>query len=232
MASPNRKDGGGLSMQTLAIASSASLAAALITSRLAPAGTVYTAALTPVIVAMVSELLHRPVNRMTELREARRTAVRAPERVRVPDDRPPDPEARLRELEERIRPSAARPAERRRWGRIHPRVVIATGVVAFVVAAAALTLPELIFGGAVANDHRTTIFGGGASKSNKADQQEAKPADTETTTETTPAQEAAPTTTETTPAETTPTETAPSGGTTAPAPAPTDTAPAQTPPSG
>lgn len=204
-------------MQTLAVASAASLAAALTTSRLFPAGTVYTAALTPVIVAMVSELLHRPVHRMTELREARRTAVREPA---LRGTAPPEPEVRIH--------------GQRRWGRIHPRVVIATGLAAFVVAVGALTLPELIFGGAVANGDRTTIFGGGTAKKKAAEQEQ--PTQTTTTpaqTETTPAQETPPTTTETTPTETTPAETAPSGGTPAPGePIPTDTAPAQTPPSG
>jgi hypothetical protein len=161
---------------------------------------------------MVSEMLHRPVNRVTQLREARRTAVREPA----------EPEA----------PVTVR--GRRRWGRIHPRVVIATGLVAFVVAAAALTLPELLFGGAVANDHRTTIFGGGKATKTKAEQSTEQVETTTTTeTQTTPAQEPAPTSTETTPTETTPAETAPSGGTPAPGePTTTETAPAQTPPSG
>ena len=227
MASPNRKDGGGLSMQTLAIASSASLAAALITSRLAPAGTVYTAALTPVIVAMVSEMLHRPVNRVTQLREARRTA------VREPGVRGTAPPPRLGAPEPTFTEPGVRVHGQRRWGRIHPRVVIATGLAAFVVAAAALTLPEVLFGGAVANSHRTTIFGG-APKKKTAEQKTAPAATTETTTtETTPAQEPAPATTETTPTDTTPAETAPSGGTPAPGePTTTGTTPAQTPPSG
>src|SRR3954470_10515663 len=178
MASPNRQGGGGLSMQTLVIASSASLAAALVTSRLFPAGTVFTAALTPVIVAMVSEVLHRPVNRVTELREARRTAVREPGPLE-----PAEPEVRIH--------------GHRPWGRIHPRFVIATGLAAFLIAAAALTLPELLFGGAVANSHRTTIFGGGSSTTT----QKAEPAEQQTDTTT------APTQTETTPAQQAPTTT-------------------------
>src|SRR4051794_37318777 len=216
MASPNRQGGGGLSMQTLVIASAASLAAALVTSRLFPAGTVFTAALTPVIVAMVSEMLHRPVNRVTELREARRTAVREPGPLE-----PAEPEVRIH--------------GHRPWGRIHPRFVIATGLAAFLIAAAALTLPELLFGGAVANSDRTTIFGGGGSTTGKAEPAEQQTGTTPapSQTETTPAQQAPTTTTETTPTETTPTETAPSGGTPAPGePTTTDTAPAQTPPSG
>src|SRR4051794_22476357 len=75
MAPPNRKGGGGLSLQTLTIASLASVSAALVTSRLFPPGTVFTAALTPVIVAIVNEVASRPADRVAALREQRRTMV-------------------------------------------------------------------------------------------------------------------------------------------------------------
>src|SRR5918912_77197 len=44
-------------------------------SWLIPPGTIYASALTPVIVAAVSELLNRPANRVAELRRQRRTLV-------------------------------------------------------------------------------------------------------------------------------------------------------------
>jgi hypothetical protein len=130
------------------------------------------------------------------------------------------------------------------WKRIHPKVAIATGLAAFAIAVAALTLPELIFGGAVATRHRTTFFGGGQTTS--------KPQTTKTTTTTTGTGTAtgtstgtAPkTVTETVPATTptttqtgttttpsgtgTGTQTAPSGG--APAPTDTSTSPGPAPP--
>jgi hypothetical protein len=53
-----------LNMRTLVIASSASAAAALLTSQLWIAGTWIAAAMTPVIVSLVSELLHRPTERI------------------------------------------------------------------------------------------------------------------------------------------------------------------------
>src|SRR4051794_29867848 len=81
MADPDRKDGGGLSLRTLGIASAASLCAAMATSRLFPPGTIYTAALTPLIVAAVSEILNRPADRVAELRRQRRTVVRESARV-------------------------------------------------------------------------------------------------------------------------------------------------------
>src|SRR5436190_13593624 len=72
MADPDRKGGGGLSLRTLGIASAASLTAAMVTSRLFPSGTIYASAMTPVIVAAVSEVLNRPANRVSELRRQRR----------------------------------------------------------------------------------------------------------------------------------------------------------------
>src|SRR5204863_2543100 len=81
---------------------------------------------------------------------------------------------------------------------LHPKVWIATGLAAFAIAAAVLTLPELIFGGAVTTKHRTTLFGGGSPPASTHKQKTA----------TTPAK---------TQPQTTVTETVP-------APAPTDTA--------
>ena len=110
----------------------------------------------------------------------------------------------------------------RGWGRIHPKVVIATGLAGFAIAAAALTLPELIFGGAVATQHRTTFFGGGASTKQQSQtntQTQTKTTPDKTVTKTVPAQppaQTAPTGTQTTPTDTG----------TATAPAPTGTAPA------
>ena len=53
-----------LNMRTLAIASAASAAAALLTSRVSTAGTWVAAAMTPVIVSLVSEMLNRPTERI------------------------------------------------------------------------------------------------------------------------------------------------------------------------
>src|SRR3954468_8446957 len=75
MADPDRKGGSGLSLRTLAIASAASVTAAMVSSRIFPPGTIYASAVTPVIVAAVSEMLNRPVDRVAELRRQRRTLV-------------------------------------------------------------------------------------------------------------------------------------------------------------
>src|SRR4051812_44000500 len=157
MAPPNRKGGGGLSLRTLTIASLASATAAIVTSRLFPPGTVFTAAFTPVIVAIVNELAHRPVDRVTALREQRRTMVLEARESRVArvlgEEASPlggapgfaHGEAADEELAgavasnghghhddayDRVRIHGRRPW----WKRIHPRVAIATGLIAFVVA--------------------------------------------------------------------------------------------------
>jgi hypothetical protein len=256
MAPPNRKGGGGLSLQTLVIASAASVTAAMVTSRVAPAGTIYASALTPVIVAAVSEVLNKPADRVSAFRDERRAMVREARRAqtaRVLGEEPnplrgaPDfaqgPEADEEhgfvtaangnghgadEALERIRRLGGTP--RRRI--LHPKVWIATGLAAFAIAVALLTLPELIFGGAVATNHRTTIFGGGATHQTskpKTEKQQTKPTTSQQTSTTT-----VPTDSSTTPAttETTPTttgeQTAPSGGTPAPQSTDTQTTPTTT----
>src|SRR3954449_11106703 len=61
----------GLSVTTLMIASLSSLAAALVVSKIWGGGTLFGAAMTPVIVALVSEGLRRPATIVTSVRETR-----------------------------------------------------------------------------------------------------------------------------------------------------------------
>jgi hypothetical protein len=258
MANPDREGGGGLSLQTLLVASAASLTAAMVTSRLFPPGTIYASAVTPVIVAAVSEMLHRPAARASAIRRQRRTLVlegREREAERVLGGR--SEASPLRGAPEFAQgaaaehevgpngdgghprtgpPSPVRIHRSRGWGRIQPRVVIATGLAAFAIAAAALTLPELIFGGAVATTHRTTFFGGGASTKQQSPaktQTQTTTTPDKTVTKTVPAQppaQSTPTDTQTTPTDTT-TQTAPTDTQTTPTDSTTSTAPA-VPPTG
>ncbi|HEV3377797.1 MAG TPA: hypothetical protein VG126_11025, partial [Thermoleophilaceae bacterium] len=59
-----REEERGLNLRTLVIASAASAAAALLTSQLWIAGTWLAAAMTPVIVTLVSEILNRPTEKI------------------------------------------------------------------------------------------------------------------------------------------------------------------------
>lgn len=248
MAHPDRNGGGGLSLRTLAIASAASLTAALVTSRLFPPGTIYASALTPVIVAAVGEALSRPVDRVTQLRRQRQTLVMEASRAPLGEEgaalRGAPGFAHGAAADEELPAIAANgtghgPPQVRIHGRtrrrlLHPKVWLVTGAVAFVISVAILTLPELLFGGAVATKHRTTFFGGGGSTVTKTQttttttQTKTQP-EQKTVTETVPAQTPTETQTTTTETQTTPTdtgtETAPSGG----APAATDTGTTTTP---
>jgi hypothetical protein len=169
------KDDGGtkLSPQTLIVASLASLTAAIVTSTFWQRGTPITAALTPVIVAIASELYSRPASRITQLsarasvpRSRRFTHEQVREREQVTSGAPPD----------RWRPGAMRPPEEPELGpvrvyraeqrsspirRIHIRLALVTAAMAFAIAVAVLTLPELVFGGSVAAHGSTTFFGSG-----------------------------------------------------------------------
>lgn len=251
MSDRRSNDGGTkLSPQTLIVASLASLTAAIVTSTFWQKGTPITAALTPVIVALASELYSRPAKRITEL-SSRAGAVRT--------RRFPQQEARARERvtsgapPERFTREALRPPDEPDLGpmhvyragaersspirRVHIRVALITAAIAFVMAAAVLTLPELVFGGSVASHGSTTFFGGGHHRSHKSTQQKNTQTGPSSTTQspssTAPAQ-STPTVTappaQTTPPTTAPTQQPPAAGAPAPSPTPSVTTPAQTPP--
>jgi hypothetical protein len=60
----------GISVKTLAVASAASAAATLIVPMIWRPGTLAAAAATPIIVALVSEALNRPAERVTQVGQA------------------------------------------------------------------------------------------------------------------------------------------------------------------
>src|SRR5215210_6938766 len=75
MAAPSSaRDGEGLSLQTLLVASAASAAAAIIVSLFWQQGTIMAAAITPVLVALLRELFHRPAKALSTARSVRRPA--------------------------------------------------------------------------------------------------------------------------------------------------------------
>ena len=246
MTSDRQQAKSGLSVGTLAIASLSSLAAALVVSRIWGGGTLIGAAMTPVIVAVVSEGLRRPATVITSVRETRASRF----------DPVAEGRAGLREGDlERARSAmpAAAVAERRvhrASGRSavggggfslrmpRPRVIAAvmTGLVAFVLAGVLLTGSELVLGKSVVSpSKRTTLV---PAKRNTSTTKTTTTDTTPTTsTSTTTAPEATtPPSTETTPSVA-PTVTAapatpapqttqpPATSTPAPAPAPQSAAP-------
>jgi hypothetical protein len=220
----------GIELSTLLAAAVASVVAALVVSRIWQAGTIMATAMTPVIVALVKEAVERPARRVSSVaaRSAPRVARTArvlvpppPEAMAPPPPVGPDPE--LTELRVYGRQVG------RRW-----KAALLTGLLAFLVCVAALTLPELLAGhSVVSTKHDTTLFGGHRSTHPSRSEPSTSSSDSTPKTTTSDTQtQTAPTTSQPTtsqPAPTTPTtpptETAPPAAT-----APQPTAPPTTPP--
>jgi hypothetical protein len=236
--------GGGLSLQTLVVSACAAVAAAVIVPLFWEQGTLVATAMTPVVVALVSEALRKPVERVSAVapRVARRTGTGAavrrfdPDAARTRDHaevgaRGRGPE-RFEPLPEHLRdeapsvgaddPYGLRGAERRRRPRL--KLALLTGLAAFAIAAAVLTASELaIFGGSVSGERGRTTFFGGKTKQEKSKARE------EATPTATPQQQATPEATGTpTPTET-PTATPTPSATPSPTPAARGATPAPTP---
>jgi hypothetical protein len=223
----------GLSVTTLTIASASSLAAALVVSRLWGGGTLIGAAMTPVIVAIVSEGLRRPATIVTSVRETRSARY----------DPVAEGRAGLREgdLERAGAHVPAAAAAERRVHRVsggpgfrlpRPRVLAAvvTGLVAFVLAGALLTGSELVLGKSVVSSAKRTTYipvhrSTSTTKTTTTDTTRSQSTSTTTApTTTTPSAQSTPPPAETTPTAP-PTQTAPPATTPTPTPAPTTTAP-------
>ncbi len=221
---PEREEERRLNVRTLVIASAASASAAAVTSQLWIAGTWLAAAVTPVLVTLLSEALHRPTEKLARAWTSDRATVRPAERVpadapsrSLPPARPSngsDPPVRI------YRQPSSRAPERS--GRIAIRVVAVTAALAFAIAVVTITAGELIAGDSIGGGEQRTTFGlGGTKKSDRDRQQE----------ETTPTgEDRAPTTPDRTEPETTP-EPTPAKPTQPSEPPPTETVPSQPAPS-
>jgi hypothetical protein len=207
--STDSKQESGLSITTLVIASCSSLAAAAVVSRVWGGGTLIGAAVTPVIVALVSEGLKKPATVISTVRETRTSSRRYDP---VAEGRRGVREGDLA-MASRTRPAPQRERSIHRAGRGAPRrplvLAVVTGLVAFAIAAVLLTSSDLVLGRSVTGSgQRTTLWSGSTADSKKSDK-----SDTTTTEKKTTPSDTTPTTTTTTPTSTTPTQT-----TTTPAP--------------
>jgi uncharacterized membrane protein YvlD (DUF360 family) len=186
-----------LNVRTLVIASVASAAAALITSQFWIRGTPIAAALTPIIVTLVSELLHRPTEKIAQRMTAETDALPEAAGAEPP---PPSEETSPRpapDTDFKVYRTGSARRKRIAWA-----TVLTTGLLAFVIAAVVLTVPELIAGGSIGGRDRATTLvpskqkksdGGDATRQpdqeTVTDEQtvtETVPSDPETVTETTP----------------------------------------------
>jgi hypothetical protein len=194
-----------LSVRTLAIASVASATAAIVVSQFWAGGTPIAAAVTPVLVALVSEMLHRPTEAIARRVTTDRTAILPA--VKEDEPRPQEPRRESgTEPPVRVYGRAQPPRPRRK---IAVGVVVTTAVLAFAIAAAALTVPELIAGRSIVKgDRNTTLVPTKRKKSKSSEQQQQTPTTPEQqTTTTTPEKKPQATTTTPTQTETTPTQT-------------------------
>jgi hypothetical protein len=218
--------GGGLSLQTLLISSLAAVAAAIVVPLIWQKGTLIATALTPIIVAVVSEALRKPaaVIGAAAPRVTRRTTPRDPVPVPAEHFDPLPPEERFDEPALRpddpfgLRGARVTRSPRRPWWKLG----LATGLLSFVIGAGVVTASELaVFGNAVTDKGRTTLFGGTESKRSASPQPDATPSPSATPgTEPTPSATPTPAPTEAPSATPTPAPSVTPDATVPPAPTP------------
>jgi hypothetical protein len=172
-----RSQGGGVSLKTLVIAGAASATAAFVVPLVWKPGTVFAAAMTPIIVTVVTELLRRPADTVSAVAK-RTTAVpsataRRVEPVQAPHDEfdplaPPPPEdvAHLRtRTTQRTVHAPRRRLTSRQW-----RLALATGALAFVCAVLFVTASQLLAGRNLGGDNgNSTTFFSGSSRRDRDD---------------------------------------------------------------
>ena len=216
--SAEREEERRLNTRTLTIASVASATAAAVTSQLWIAGTWIAAAITPVLVTLLSEALHRPTERIARAWTSEQPALgkrpeRSAEAVAPPHGdplsprgapaAPPSSEPLVAGPMRVYRQPTARAPRRR----IALGAVAATAAIAFVIAVVFVTTADLVSGGSIGKGgSRTTLLGGQGKK--QQDEQDATPQQTAPEeTGTNPDQ--APPNTDTAPEEAPPSDTAP-----------------------
>jgi hypothetical protein len=153
MASEEKRTG--ISIQTLVISALAAVAAAVVVPMIWERGTLVATAMTPVIVALVSEALSKPATRITA---ATKTVTRrSGAAVRDPDFDPlPPGERDVQVREDDPFGLRSRPPVRHHW-----KLALATGAAAFAIAVVGLTMSELVLGGpATKEGGNTTFFSG------------------------------------------------------------------------
>jgi hypothetical protein len=160
--SPEKKDsGGGLSLQTLLLSSIGAATSAIVVPMFWQRGSVIATAVTPIVVAVVSELLRRPAEKITTVapRVTRRSATGAAVRSRQPTE-VVDPPYEGVSAED---PFGLRAADRPPRGRRSLKLAVYTGLLAAVIGAGVVTASELaVFGHQIGNSNRTTGLGGGS----------------------------------------------------------------------
>src|SRR4051812_3282676 len=168
----------GIELTTLFLSAIASAVAAYVTSKIWAAGTLFSAAMSPVIVAVVKEGLRKPTevvanvaapSRWTRTSASDTALVPDPGQVpaRVPDAPVVDPDAPHVVLPPVVATEhSAVNVYSTRSSRLRWRVAVLTGLLGFVVCVLVFTVPELIAGESIGrgSGQATTIFGGTGAK--------------------------------------------------------------------
>jgi hypothetical protein len=158
---PRKQQSAGLSIKTLLIAGAASATAAYLVPLFWKPGTVFAAAMTPVIVTVVSELLKRPADTVSKV-ASRRTAGGAVVFEPPPPgaDEPFDPlaPAPTEELEALPQTTTQRAVHRRGLTGRQWRLALITAAVAFAGAVFFVTASELIAGETPGSSSNPTTF--------------------------------------------------------------------------
>jgi hypothetical protein len=223
IASAREERRGGISARTLGVAAAASAVTSYTVSHVWGSGTVLSAALTPVLVALVSEFLHRPVDAVARVAPIHPRTTAGPPTGEQHPPRPADPPTRAEaEWAPVSYGETAPPAWRPRW-----RLILVTGLAAFALVVGIFTIPELVVGHSLTGAGGSTTYFSGPSPSPPAAHApiQTTPATTPTTTTdtTTTTAPTGTTTTTTTPTTTTDTTTTQTNTNTTTAPANTNT---------
>jgi hypothetical protein len=165
---PKNGGGGGLSLVTLLISSLAAVAAAIVVPMFWERGSLIATAVTPMVVAVVSEALNRPAKAIQTVapRVTRRTATGAAVRRQTPTG-----VGARGEGPEQLPPRRDDPfglyAEERPRRRLPLRIAVLTGLLAAVIGAGVVTASELaVFKHSIGQPSRSTgLWGGKARKS-------------------------------------------------------------------
>jgi hypothetical protein len=184
--SPEKEHKSGLSLQTLLISSAAAVAAAVIVPMFWARGSLIATAVTPIIVAVVSEALNRPAKVITQVtpRVTRRSATGAAVRAQQPSGvgaRGEGPE-RVSRWGSADDPFGLREPARAPRRRFPLKLAVVTGLIAAVIGAVTVTASELaIFGHSIGDSGRSTsVWGGSESPREEEPTPTATPEATET----------------------------------------------------
>jgi hypothetical protein len=167
--SAEREEERRLNTRTLTIASAASASAAAVTSQLWIAGTWIAAALTPVLVALISEAMHRPTERIARAWTSEREMSVTPSAT--PTRREPTSVSGTAGPVRVYRQSGPRTTMLTRR-RIAIGTVAATAAIACVIGLVALTTVDLVSGGSVGKGSSRFTLGGNGGNGDSAQQQD------------------------------------------------------------